>query len=133
MPHFWIWMNRVSPFTYFVSSVLTTGLSGTSVECSSIEWLTVSPPDGQTCGHYLDPYVQTVKGKLLNPEASVDCKICPMSKTDQFLESLNMSYSDVGRNIGLLFAYIGFNIVAALFMYWLCRVPKHWSRKFKQT
>ncbi|KAF4772135.1 hypothetical protein HAV15_005009 [Penicillium sp. str.  len=133
MPHFWIWMNRVSPFTYFVSSVLSTGLTGTSVECSSIEWLTVSPPDGQTCGHYLDPYIQTVKGKLLNPEASVDCKICPMSKTDQFLESLNMSYSDVGRNIGLLFAYIGFNIVAALFMYWLCRVPKHWSRKLKQT
>jgi hypothetical protein len=33
---FWIFMNRVSPFTYFVSSVLSTGLSGTTVECSSI-------------------------------------------------------------------------------------------------
>lgn len=126
-------MNRVSPFTYFVSSVLSTGLTGTLVECSSIEWLTVSPPDGQTCGRYLDPYIQAVKGKLLNPEASVDCKICPMSSTDQFLASLHMSYSDVGRNIGLLFVYIGFNVFAALFMYWLCRVPKNWSRKSKQT
>jgi ATP-binding cassette subfamily G (WHITE) protein 2 (PDR) len=126
-------MNRVSPFTYFVSSVLSTGLSGTTVECSSIEWLTVSPPDGQTCGSYLDPYIEVMHGTLLNHEATVDCKICPMSSTDQFLGSLNMSYSDVPRNIGLMFAYVGFNIVAALILYWLFRVPKHWSRKVKET
>ncbi|KAG0161727.1 hypothetical protein PDIDSM_667603 [Penicillium digitatum] len=133
MPHFWIFMNRVSPFTYFVSSVLSTGLTGTSVKCSSIEWLTVSPPEGQSCGSYLDPYIKAVNGTMLNPEALVDCKICPMSRTDQFLKSLNMSYSDVGRNIGLLFAYVGFNIVAALFLYWLCRVPKHLWRKSNQA
>ncbi|OQE13527.1 hypothetical protein PENFLA_c046G06969 [Penicillium flavigenum] len=129
MPRFWIFMNHVSPFTYFVSSVLSTGLSGTTVECSSIEWLTVSPPDGQTCSSYLDPYIKAMHGTLLNPEATVNCKICPMSSTDQFLASLNMSYSDVPRNIGLMFAYVGFNIVAALVLYWLFRVPKHWSRK----
>jgi hypothetical protein len=28
---------------------------------------------------------------------------------------------------------VGFNIVAAVFLYWLCRVPKHWSRKVKQA
>ncbi|KAJ5511411.1 CDR ABC transporter [Penicillium expansum] len=133
MPHFWIFMNRVSPFTYFVSSVLSTGLTGTSVECSDIEWLTISPPDGQSCGSYLEPYIKAVNGALLNPEASVDCKICPMSKTDQFLKGLNMSYSDVRRNIGLLFAYVAFNIVGALFLYWLCRVPKHWRRKLGKT
>ncbi|KAI3225108.1 hypothetical protein DTO012A9_4126 [Penicillium roqueforti] len=133
MPRFWIFMNRVSPFTYFVSSVLSTGLTGTSVECSSIEWLTISPPDGQTCGHYLDPYIKAMHGTLRNPGASKDCQICPMSSTDQFLESLNMPYSDVGRNIGLLFVYVGFNIVAALFLYWVFRVPKHWSRKAKET
>jgi ABC-type multidrug transport system permease subunit len=44
-----------------------------------------------------------------------------------------MSYSDHWRNIGVLFAYVGFNIVAAVFLYWLCRVPKHWSRKVKQA
>ncbi|CAG7944618.1 unnamed protein product [Penicillium nalgiovense] len=133
MPRFWIFMNRVSPFTYFVSSVLSTGLTGTTVGCSSIEWLTVSPPDGQTCGTYLDPYIKAIDGTLLNPEATVDCKICPMSSTDQFLASLNMSYSDVPRNIGLLFAYVVFNIIAALVLYWLFRVPKHWSRKIKRT
>jgi ATP-binding cassette subfamily G (WHITE) protein 2 (PDR) len=129
LPGFWTFMYRVSPFTYLVSSVLSTGLSGTSVECSSIELLTVSPPGGQNCSRYLDPYVNAVHGKLLNPEASVNCQICPMSRTDQFLSSINISHSNVNRNIGILCAYVGFNVVAAVFLYWLFRVPKHWSRK----
>ncbi|KAJ5521119.1 CDR ABC transporter [Penicillium fimorum] len=128
MPRFWIFMNRVSPFTYFVSAVLSTGLTGTTVQCSSIEVLTVSPPGGQTCGGYLHPYIEAIHGTLLNPQASADCKVCTMSRTDQFLANLNMHYSDVPRNIGFLFVYIGFNIVAALFLYWLCRVPRRRSR-----
>ncbi|CAI7636806.1 unnamed protein product [Penicillium glandicola] len=129
MPRFWIFMNRVSPFTYFVSSVLSTGLTGTSVQCSSIEWLTISPPDGQTCGIYLDPYIKATHGTLLNPKASKDCKICPISSTDQFLAGLNMYYSDVWRNIGLMFVYVVFNIVGTFFTYWLGRVPKRWRRQ----
>lgn len=125
LPGFWIFMYRVSPFTYLVSAVLSTGLTGTTVQCSDIELLKVSPPPGQSCADYLDPYINVSKGKLHNPRDSVDCKICSMSRTDQFLLSLNMPYSEHWRNVGLLFAYVGFNIVAAISFYWLIRVPKH--------
>jgi ABC-type multidrug transport system permease subunit len=133
MPRFWIFMYRLSPFTYYVSAVLATGLSGATVECSSIEVLTVSPPDGQTCGGYLGPYIQATQGALLNPDASVDCKVCTMSRTDQFLAGLDIEYSDVPRNIGILFAYVAFNIAMTFVVYWFFRVPKGRGREVKQT
>ncbi|KAK9855241.1 hypothetical protein MYU51_002589 [Penicillium brevicompactum] len=131
LPRFWIFMYRLSPFTYLVSGVLSTGLGGTEIKCSDIELLTVMPPAGHNCSSYLDPYVHALHGKLINPEASTECKVCPISSTDQFLALLNMDYSDHQRNIGILFAFVVFNIVAAVFLYWLCRVPKRKSRTVK--
>lgn len=129
LPRFWIFMYRASPFTYLVSAVLSTGLTATSVQCSSIELLQISPPAGQSCSSYLGPYIHASKGSLLNPEATADCQICSISQTDQFLGSLNIYYSDLWRNVGLLFVYIAFNAAAAVFLYWLIRVPKRRSRE----
>lgn len=131
LPGFWIFMYRLSPFTYLVSSVLSVGLAGTSVECSDIEILQVPPPQGQNCSSFLDPYAQMSGGKLINPEATSNCKVCPIADTDTFLAGLNINYSDRWRNVGLLFVYIVFNAVAAIFLYWLIRVPKKRSRKVK--
>lgn len=104
-------MYRVSPFTYLVSAVLSVGLAGTSVKCSDIEILHVPPPQGQNCSSFLDAYVQMSHGRLLNPEATSDCQVCPVADTDTF---------------------IVFNIFAAIFLYWLIRVPKKRSRKIKE-
>ncbi|OQE05807.1 hypothetical protein PENFLA_c229G02355, partial [Penicillium flavigenum] len=49
MPGFWIFMYRVSPFTYLVSGMLSTAVSGTDVTCSTDEILTFNPPGSQTC------------------------------------------------------------------------------------
>ena len=54
-----------------------------------------------------------------------------MSRTDQFLARINIYYSEVWRNVGLLFVYVAFNAVAAVFLYWLMRVPKKRIRKVK--
>lgn len=124
-------MYRVSPFTYLVSAVLSTGLSGGTVECSSIELLKVDPPSGQNCSTYLGQYVDLYQANLLNPEATSGCQICSIRSTDTFLAQLSIKFSDHWRNVGLLFVYMGFNIVMALFLYWLIRVPKTWSRKVK--
>lgn len=112
-----------------MSGVLSTGLSGAEVTCADIELHTVVPPAGQTCASYLDPYVKALHGKLINPESTAECKVCPIASTDQFLSGLSIRYSDHARNISILFANVGFNIVMALFLYWLVRVPKHGSRK----
>ncbi|KAJ5640829.1 ABC multidrug transporter A-2 [Penicillium herquei] len=132
LPRFWIFMYRVSPFTYLVSAVLSVGLSGNEAKCSSIELLHVNPPTGQNCSSYLDTYAKNYEATLLNPGATTDCQICSLSTTDQFLAEVNVYYSDHWRNIGLLFIYIVFNIFMAIFLYWLARVPKNWSRKVKQ-
>ncbi|KAK1142767.1 Multidrug resistance protein [Aspergillus melleus] len=132
LPGFWIFMYRVSPFTYLVSSVLSVGLSGTDVECSDIELLRLPPPDGQNCSTFLGPFAEMAQSRLINPEAGTECLMCTFKKTDQFLETLSINFDDRWRNIGLLFVYIVFNAVAAVFLYWLLRVPKKKSRKEKE-
>lgn len=125
-------MYRVSPFTYLVSAVLSTGLSGSDAVCSDIELLKLNPPDGQTCGEYLNQYEVYANANILNKSATTGCEICSIKDTDQFLSMLSIYFSDHWRNIGLLFVYVVFNIFGALFLYWLARVPKKWSRKVKE-
>jgi ATP-binding cassette, subfamily G (WHITE), member 2, PDR len=117
-------MYRVSPFTYIISSILSTGIAGANVECSNVELLHLSPPSGETCDSFLSSYIDRVGGYLANPHATSGCQYCTTSSTDQYLADLGISYSDIWRNVGILFAYIGFNIAAAVFLYWLARVPK---------
>lgn len=128
---FWIFMYRVSPFTYLVSSVLSTGLSGSEAVCSDIELLKLNPPDGQTCVEYLGGYAKAAGANLLNKNATSGCEICSITTSDQFLDQLSIHFSDHWRNVGLLFVYVVFNIFGALLLYWLARVPKKWSRKVK--
>jgi len=123
-PRFWIFMYRVSPFTYLVSGMLSTGLANTSVVCSSVEFLNFDPPSGDTCATYIDRYRLANGGYLQNPDATSGCSFCPASDTNVFLRAVSANYDDVGRNIGILFGFIVFNAFAAMFFYWLGRVPK---------
>ncbi|KAJ7910672.1 ABC-2 type transporter-domain-containing protein [Mycena leptocephala] len=111
----WIWMYRVSPFTYLVGGMLATGVANTEVICSSIELLNVDPVAGQNCEQYFAPYMAFAGGNVLNPNATSG--------------STNISYDDRWRNYGLLWVYIGFNATGALFFYWLNRVPKNTKPK----
>ncbi|KAB8070537.1 ABC-2 type transporter-domain-containing protein [Aspergillus leporis] len=123
-PRFWIFMYRASPFSYFVSSVLSVGLAGAPVVCSDIEVLHIPPLEGQNCSSYLGPFVEAAKSTLLNPEASSDCQVCALSTTDQFLAGVNVKFSELWRNVGVLWVYVVFNAFGAIFLYWLIRVPK---------
>ncbi|KAF9887930.1 hypothetical protein FE257_009452 [Aspergillus nanangensis] len=125
LPGFWIFMYRVSPFTYLVSAMLSTGLSGAEARCEKVEYLTFDPPDGQTCAQYMNPYINmTHSGYLLEPQATEGCSFCPVDNTNTFLLSISSKFEDAWRNFGLMWVYIAFNIVAAVFIYWLARVPK---------
>ncbi|KAF4631295.1 hypothetical protein G7Y89_g6838 [Cudoniella acicularis] len=124
LPGFWIFMYRVSPLTYLVSAIASTGLTGKAVTCSNIELAIMQPPSGQTCGQYLDPYANASGGAVYNPTAMADCQYCSITNTDQFLESVAISYSTRWRNYGIGFAYIIFNIFMAVLLYYLIRVRK---------
>ncbi|KAK0390579.1 hypothetical protein NLU13_0083 [Sarocladium strictum] len=132
LPGFWIFMYRVSPFTYWVSAVLSTGLANVDVTCSSNELVTINPPSNQTCGEYLGAHIASVGGYLVNESAESGCKYCPVSKTNTFLASISSNYDHRWRDFGIGMVYILFNIAAAIFFYWLARMPKGKKGKKKQ-
>ncbi|KAH8684103.1 ABC-2 type transporter-domain-containing protein [Ilyonectria robusta] len=124
MPGFWIFLYRVSPLSYWISAVLSTGLANVEVTCASNEYTNVSPPVGQRCGQYMADYVSRVGGYLLNPEATSECSYCRMKDTNVFLSGISSEYSTRWRDFGFMWVYIVFNIVAALALYYLVRMPK---------
>jgi ABC-type multidrug transport system permease subunit len=123
LPGFWIFLYRVSPFNYLIGGILSTALANTNVVCASNEYLHFNPTSG-TCTDYMAPYINAYGGYLENPNATVDCSFCSISSTNDYLASVTVKYSQAWRNLGLMFAYISFNIAGALLVYWLFRVPK---------
>ena len=134
-------MYRVSPFTYLINGMLATGLANTEATCADIEYSTFDPREDETCGDYVRAYIKQAGGYVLNPDATSQCRFCPIRDTNVYLRQLVSEYSTRWRNfgmlysspwafphsnnpIGIMFAFIIFNIAAALFFYWLARVPR---------
>jgi hypothetical protein len=133
LPGFWIFMYRVSPFTYWVAAMAAAMLHGRQVICSDTEISVFQPPSGQTCGAYLEPYLSGgAPGYLQNPQATSDCGYCSIQVADTFLASVGISWSNRWRNFGLVWVYVFFNICVAVFAYWFFRV-RTWSKRSKTS
>jgi ABC-type multidrug transport system permease subunit/ABC-type multidrug transport system ATPase subunit len=124
LPGFWGWMLVVSPFKYMIAGMLATAVANTEVICADNEIVTLQPRAGESCLDYLGPYSDAVGGRILNENATADCRYCPISDTNTFLAGVDSYYSERWQNFGVLWVYVFFNIFAALFVYWLARVPK---------
>lgn len=125
-------MYRVSPFTYLVDGMLSTGLANTKIVCSSIEFEHFNPPSGQTCGEYLQKYISEAGGYVANPAATSNCSFCAVSETNTYLAELSSSYSHRWRDFGIMWVFIIFNAFGAVFLYWLARVPKNKKEERQQ-
>ncbi|PGH21529.1 hypothetical protein AJ80_03197 [Polytolypa hystricis UAMH7299] len=123
LPGFWIFMYRVSPFTYLVSGMLSAGISNTNVTCADNEYLHFDPVNG-TCGEYMELYMSNMGGYLEDEMATSECIFCPIKETNVFLSGVSSSYSDIWRNFGVMWVFIIANIFAACLLYWWFRVPK---------
>lgn len=142
MPRFWIFMYRVSPFTYLVSGMLSTAVANTDIVCAANEFVLVDPPNGQTCAEYLGDYINgymyqgetymPMGGYLEDRNATSQCQFCPMESTNMYLGSVKSLYEERYRNFGIMWVYVVFNIFGALFLYWLVRMPKKNVFKKKQ-
>lgn len=100
LPRFWIFMYRVSPFTYLVSAMLSTAVANTSVVCAENEFLRFNPVNGSTCAEYMQTYMSIAKGYLEDPQATSDCMYCQMKDTNDFLASVKSYYEDRWMNFG---------------------------------
>jgi ATP-binding cassette subfamily G (WHITE) protein 2 (PDR) len=122
LPGFWVFMYRVSPFTYWIGGIVATGLAGREVICSSTETSVFDPPSGQSCGEYLAPYLRTAAGTLQNPNDTAQCQYCSVQTSDQFLAGVNIFWGERWRNFGIVWAFVIFNIAMAVLTYYLFRV-----------
>ncbi|ATZ56652.1 hypothetical protein BCIN_13g04870 [Botrytis cinerea B05.10] len=129
----WRIVWRLSPFTYLVDGMLSIGLGNVPVTCSQFESLHFEPVTGGTCGSYMASYIQKAGGYLTNPSAKTRCVYCPLKDSNEFLAAAGMSYTNRWRNFCIMWAYVGFNVVMTLFIYWLVRVPKNWKGKAKEN
>lgn len=127
LPGFWIFMYRVSPFTYWIGGIVATMLHDRPVVCSSAETATFNPPSGLTCQEYLEPLLSRAPGLLQNPQATEACRYCAFRVADQYLSTSKILWSERWRNYGIVWAFIGFNMFIAVMSYYLFRVRK-WSR-----
>ncbi|KAK5796153.1 hypothetical protein VI817_005438 [Penicillium citrinum] len=126
LPGFWIFMYRVSPLTYLIAGITSTGLHGRQIHCSDAELSVFNPPTGVTCGEYLNQFVTAAGGQLYNPQATTGCQYCQLSNADQYLAASNIFYGERWRNFGIGWAYIGFNVFGTVLMYYMFRV-KHYN------
>ncbi|KAL2131092.1 hypothetical protein VTI74DRAFT_5566 [Chaetomium olivicolor] len=124
LPGFWTFMYYVSPFTYWISGIVSTVLHQRPVECSPQETLTFPPPAGMTCAEYLAPLASQAQGTLQNPFDREACRYCSFSVADQFMASVDIFWSDRWRNFGIMWAYIFFDIAVAIAVYYVFRVRK---------
>jgi len=123
LPRFWIFMYRVSPFTYFVEGILGTAVANAPAQCSSTELVRVIPPQG-TCQDYLGAYQSFAGGTLINPQSTTECEFCSIAETNVFLNAVGINFDNRWRDFGIIWAFIIFNVFAAIGLYWLARVPK---------
>jgi ABC-type multidrug transport system permease subunit len=132
LPGFWIFMWRVSPFTYYVSGLASTVLHGRKVTCSSKELSVFDPPSGQTCGAYMAAFLEKAPGILNNPDATSGCEYCALSSADQYLAARRIYWDQRWRNYGIFWCYLVFNIFATMALYYMFRVRTWKSPKGHQ-
>ncbi|KIP01968.1 hypothetical protein PHLGIDRAFT_130987 [Phlebiopsis gigantea 11061_1 CR5-6] len=119
----WRWMYRLSPYTYLIEGLLGQAIGRQTINCADIELVQVEPPAGETCGAFLDPFIAASGGYLTNPDATSACNYCAFRTTDQFLaSSFNIEWDHRWRNVGLLCAFILFNIAATYALTYLFRI-----------
>ncbi|KAL7954954.1 ABC-2 type transporter domain-containing protein [Trichoderma compactum] len=131
LPGFWLFMWRVSVFTYWVAGIVATELHGRQIICSQSELSIFNPPSGQTCGEYLASFLQQAPGQLQNPSSTTQCAYCQLSNADQFFAGSQIFWSDIWRNYGIVWGYIVFNIFTAITLYYLFRVKKWNNPQFQ--
>ncbi|KZT26064.1 hypothetical protein NEOLEDRAFT_1063724 [Neolentinus lepideus HHB14362 ss-1] len=119
----WQWMYRLSPFTYLIEGLLGQSVGKTLISCSDVEYVTLTPPSGLTCGDYMQAFISYAGGYLADPNATSGCQFCSSRTTDQLLATyFNIEYAHRWRNFGLFFVYIAFNTAAIYVFTYVFRI-----------
>ncbi|KAI2788007.1 ABC multidrug transporter atrF [Penicillium oxalicum] len=117
---FWrYWIYWLNPFNYLMGGLLVFNLWDTDIQCKDSEFAIFNPPNGTTCGKYLEEFMQTIGSRmnLVNPEATESCRVCQYTHGSDYLYNLNLKEYYYGwRDIGIvaLFALSSYALVYLL-------------------
>ena len=119
-------MYRATPLSYFISGIMSVGLSGVDkITCEQRDIASIpATPANATCASYLANYLSISGSQLLNPDATVDCLICPYGGMATLLATYGILYSQRWRNWGITIAYSAINVVLAFLLWRLVKVQK---------
>ncbi|KAF1846524.1 AtrD, ABC-transporter [Cucurbitaria berberidis CBS 394.84] len=125
LPRFWIFMYRATPLSYYISGIISVGLSGVKIVCARKNLAHIPAiPSGDTCASYLASYITSSGVQLLNPDATADCQVCEYANTDALLATYGIYFSQRWRNWGITVAYNCINIGLAFLLWWMVKVPR---------
>ena len=104
-------MYRLSPYTYLIEALLGQAIGKQDINCSPVEFVTIIPPAGQSCGVFLGPYMGAAGGYVVDENATDSCSFCSTRTTDEFMgNNFNIFYDNHWRDFGLVMAYVVFNV-----------------------
>lgn len=113
IPGFWrAWLYELVPITRLISGMVTTELQGRPVVCTPHELNSFPAPSGSTCGEYMAAFFAAGgRGYLEHPNSTTTCNYCAYADGEQFYRPFELSFSDRWRDLGILVAFIGSNLV----------------------
>jgi ATP-binding cassette subfamily G (WHITE) protein 2 (SNQ2) len=112
MPGFWrAWLYQLDPFTRLIGGMTVTELHGRTVTCLESELNHFTAPAGQTCGEYMRDFFGGGGLGYLVENATSACAYCAYRTGDQFYEALGFNFGNRWRDLGILTAFIGSNLL----------------------
>ncbi|KAH9822134.1 ABC-2 type transporter-domain-containing protein [Melampsora americana] len=111
MPKFWrSWLYYLNPYTRLISGLVVNELHDLDIRCRENEFAIVQPPINTTCGEWLSAFVATAGGYVKNTQSTENCAYCQFSIGDEYLTTLDYSYSNRWREIGIMPIFCVFNV-----------------------
>lgn len=112
IPKFWrAWLYQLDPFTRLIGGMVVTELHDRPVECKTIELNRFTAPSGQNCGDYMADFFNRGGNGYLVSNSTNSCEYCAYSVGDQFFLPLGFEFENRWRDLGILIAFIGSNLI----------------------
>ncbi len=91
--------------------MVVTELHGREVVCSAKELSRFAAPIGQTCGEYMNNFFTAGGHGYLVNNATSACEYCAYKVGDEFYTGLSFEFSNRWRDLGIMAAFIGSNLI----------------------
>jgi ATP-binding cassette subfamily G (WHITE) protein 2 (SNQ2) len=128
IPKFWrAWLYQLDPFTRLIGGMVVTELHGREVVCTASELQHFTAPAGQTCGEYMSNFFERGGAGYIVNNATSACEYCAYKIGDQFYAALELDFDNRWRDLGILIAFIGSNLIFLFLSVSLSSLPKHGS------